>query len=319
MIELVTNTAAYLSSVWRDATNPDVFLDELILAQADIVIIKGAEGGTSSSSDQTTASTPAAVDNGNDVFSVPLTADDLNFTGRARVIVNPAGALPQAFDIEVVTKLSTAALADIETDTQAIEADTQDLQTQIGTAGAGLNNIPWNAAWDAEVESEVTDALNAYDPPTNAEVEARTLAAANYATAASLATIDGKVDTIETGTGDIQSRIPAALVGGRMDASVGAIVNDTTAASNLLKSTVAIIQGTVHAAAITPTTTVFASDTITNGLIDHYVGRLIIFTSGDLIRQACTITGYEVISGNGHFTVSALTAAPADDVTFIVV
>lgn len=30
-----------------------------------------------------------------------------------------------------------------------------------GTAGAGLTALPWNAAWDAEVESEVDDALNA--------------------------------------------------------------------------------------------------------------------------------------------------------------
>lgn len=40
----------------------------------------------------------------------------------------------------------------------------------IGTNGAGLNSIPWNAAWDAEVESECTDALAAYDPPTRAEL-----------------------------------------------------------------------------------------------------------------------------------------------------
>jgi hypothetical protein len=30
---------------------------------------------------------------------------------------------------------------------------------EIGAAGAGLTAVPWNAAWDAEVESEVTDAL----------------------------------------------------------------------------------------------------------------------------------------------------------------
>lgn len=36
-----------------------------------------------------------------------------------------------------------------------IEAQTDD----IGTAGAGLTAIPWNAAWDAEVQSEVDDAL----------------------------------------------------------------------------------------------------------------------------------------------------------------
>lgn len=32
----------------------------------------------------------------------------------------------------------------------------------IGTNGAGLNSIPWNAAWDSQVESECTDALTAF-------------------------------------------------------------------------------------------------------------------------------------------------------------
>jgi hypothetical protein len=41
------------------------------------------------------------------------------------------------------------------TDIDAILVDT----AEIGTAGAGLTAVPWNAAWDAEVESEVDDAL----------------------------------------------------------------------------------------------------------------------------------------------------------------
>ena len=53
------------------------------------------------------------------------------------------------------------ALSDILTDTAVI-----------GSAGAGLTGVPWNSAWDTEVESEVTDALNAYDPPTKAEMDA---------------------------------------------------------------------------------------------------------------------------------------------------
>lgn len=48
-----------------------------------------------------------------------------------------------------------------------IEAQTDD----IGAAGAGLTAVPWNAAWDAQVQSEVTDGLNAYDPPTYDELE----------------------------------------------------------------------------------------------------------------------------------------------------
>lgn len=51
---------------------------------------------------------------------------------------------------------------------------------EIGVAGAGLSAVPYNAAWDAEIQSEAADALTAYDPPTNAELEARTLAAASY-------------------------------------------------------------------------------------------------------------------------------------------
>lgn len=36
------------------------------------------------------------------------------------------------------------------------------LETTIGAAGAGLTAVPWNAAWDAEVQSEVEDGLVAH-------------------------------------------------------------------------------------------------------------------------------------------------------------
>lgn len=45
------------------------------------------------------------------------------------------------------------------------------LATTVGVAGAGLTAIPWNAAWDTEVQSECADALNAYDPPTKTEMD----------------------------------------------------------------------------------------------------------------------------------------------------
>lgn len=68
------------------------------------------------------------------------------------------------------------------------------LATTLGVAGAGLTAIPWNAAWDAEVQSECTDALNAYDPPTKAELDSAQAAvtvsaiANNAITAAAIAT-----------------------------------------------------------------------------------------------------------------------------------
>ena len=66
----------------------------------------------------------------------------------------------------------SADIAAVKAQTAAIETDTQDLQTQVGTDGAGLTAIPWNAAWDAEVQSECADALTAYDPPTKTELDA---------------------------------------------------------------------------------------------------------------------------------------------------
>lgn len=88
-----------------------------------------------------------------------------------------------------------------------IEGQTDD----IGSAGAGLTalataaelaKVPksdgtatWNATALASLQQEATDALNAYDPPTNAEMEARTLVAANYATASALDAVDNFVDT----------------------------------------------------------------------------------------------------------------------------
>lgn len=85
----------------------------------------------------------------------------------------------------------SADIAAVKAQTAAIETDTQDLQTQVGTDGAGLTNIPWNAAWDAEVQSEVTDALNAYDPPTKAELDSGFAALNNL----SAAQVNAEVDT----------------------------------------------------------------------------------------------------------------------------
>jgi hypothetical protein len=61
-----------------------------------------------------------------------------------------------------------ASIQTVDTAVDAILIDT----AEIGVAGAGLSNIPWNSSWDAEVESECTDALNAYDPPTRTEATA---------------------------------------------------------------------------------------------------------------------------------------------------
>tara|TARA_Y100001938_G_C8056770_1_gene414849 strand:+ start:477 stop:1613 length:1137 start_codon:yes stop_codon:yes gene_type:complete len=49
---------------------------------------------------------------------------------------------------------------------------------EIGTAGAGLTAVPWNSAWDAEVQSECADALTAHWTTTMTESYASDNAAA---------------------------------------------------------------------------------------------------------------------------------------------
>jgi len=79
------------------------------------------------------------------------------------------------------TRLGAPAGASVSADLLVIDNFVDGLETTIGAAGAGLTAVAWNPAWDAEVQSEVADALAVYDPPTNAEMELRTLVAAGYA------------------------------------------------------------------------------------------------------------------------------------------
>lgn len=83
--------------------------------------------------------------------------------------------------------------------------------TEAGGTGDHLTAIPWNASWDAEVQSECTDALNAYDPPTNAEMEARTLVAASY--------FDPAADTVAnvTTVGSVTTKTGYSLVSTGLD------------------------------------------------------------------------------------------------------
>jgi hypothetical protein len=110
--------------------------------------------------------------------------------------------------------------------------------TEAGGTGDHLAAIPWNAAWDAEVQSEVTDALNAYDPPTRAdltsdigtvttaisdvptvaEFEARTLPSADYFVVGDytapangdITAIKAKTDNLPSDPAD-QSAVEAAI------------------------------------------------------------------------------------------------------------
>lgn len=87
-----------------------------------------------------------------------LANTNLDATVSSRASQASVNTIDDFLDTEIaaiITTLGTPAGVSISADIAAIEAQTDD----IGVAGAGLTAIPWNAAWDAEVQSEVDDAL----------------------------------------------------------------------------------------------------------------------------------------------------------------
>ena len=125
---------------------------------------------------------------------------------------------PTGFHVNVMEVNGTPQTAtNIADDLDNIEADTQDLQTQIGTYGAGLANLPWNSSWDSEVQSECTDALNAYAPPTRAELtsDINSIKGSGYiegshaldAIGSNASSINTVVNNIETDTQSIETKI----------------------------------------------------------------------------------------------------------------
>jgi len=86
-------------------------------------------------------------------------------TNELQVDDTPAAIAAVDAKIDTIDGIVDAILVDTGTTLQAeldgIQADTEDIQTTLGVAGAGLTAVAWNAAWDAQVQSEVFDALDA--------------------------------------------------------------------------------------------------------------------------------------------------------------
>lgn len=144
-------------------------------------------------------------------------------TGNALNAAGSAGdpwatALPGAYGA------GTAGLLLGTTIPNAIDAIDNYVDTEVGALTTELAKVPksdgsasWNATALAAIQGECTDALNAYDPPTNAEMVARTLEAAAYATSANQTTIIADTNELQT---DLTN-------GGRLDLLIDGIKSQT--------------------------------------------------------------------------------------------
>jgi hypothetical protein len=125
-------------------------------AQVGVNVVNAA--GTAWASGAITAASIAADAIGSSEFA-QAAADKVwstaarTLTAATNITSTGGTTVPQTGDS--FARLGAPAGASVSADIAAVEAQTDD----IGVAGAGLTAIPWNASWDAEVQSEVADAL----------------------------------------------------------------------------------------------------------------------------------------------------------------
>jgi hypothetical protein len=153
-------------------------------------------------------------------------------------------------------------IAAVQATADAIETDTQDLQTQVGTAGAGLTNI--------NLPDQTMDI-----------------------------------------TGNLSGSVGSVTA--EVTANMTKISGTAAAADNLEASAMGIVP---FACEGVPTTTVIQTD-LAEATDDHYIGRVVVFTSGAGAYEASAITDYE--GATGTITVTALTTAPAAADTGVVI
>lgn len=116
-------------------------------------------------------------------------------------------------------------------------------------------------------------------------------------------------------TGDITGNLSGSVgsVTARVTANTDQINGDATAAANLEASAETIVTATAQTGS---TTTVIETD-LTEATDDHYKGRIVVFRTGAAADQATDITAYNGTSK--ALTVTALTDAPANGDTFVIV
>lgn len=290
-INAILTDTGELQTDWTNAGRLDAILDIIAAdtttdipalvatAQADLDIITGADGAIIVSTQDLTATMKTSVNTEADTALSDIKLDHLIAVADADDVVN---------DSIIAKMVSSAGTADwsgfvnTSDSLQATRDKLTDIETdtaEIGTAGAGLTNI--------DLPNQTMDITG------NLSGSVGSLTGHTVQTADHTADITAIKAVTDALTAAAATKLALSI--GTMQA--GTVSHDNTAAS----------------------TTVFYSDDITEATADHYNGRIVLFTSGVLQYQATDITDYALDTGEGKFTVTALTEAPADNVTFIIV
>lgn len=287
-------------------------------AQADCEIMK--DGGASTLCDNT------ATDEGI-TFSVVLTATEMEFARGVLKIQDAAAKviLDTVIHIETYGNASAQHAFDLDTASTPQTADHT----------AGIADIPTVAEFEARtivsanyvvvgdtiagVTLVTTTTTNTDMVGTDDAALASVLGAAVGASiSADIAAVKAETASIQTETTAIDALTKAAGDGDL--AAIKVIIDALTAAgaAKLALGATTMITGTVSWDNTNATTTVVYSDDVTEATADHFNGRLFVPTSGALLGQYTDITDYALDTGEGKFTVTALTEPPADNTTFVI-
>jgi len=335
--DLLDVSVTQLGGVAQSATDLKDFADtgydpSTHKAQSDLIYIHG------SALTETAGQLAAAFVKLFDVGAPVLVASDVmrGTDGANTTVPDAAGTAPTAVEIQAEMEEGGASLLDTIRD--AVTSGSYGLSALKDLIDA-LNNlssadvtaaVPTTAAIKTAMEAEGTSDLDAIaDAVASGSYGLSALKdlidALNDLSAADVATELGTYDgptkgEMDTGHGLLATEAKQDT----MDTVVDAIKTITdaltaAAATKLALSAGTIVAGTVSWDNTNASTTVFYSDDITEATADHYNGRIVIFTSGALQYQATDITDYALDTGEGKFTVTALTEAPADNVTFIII
>lgn len=307
------NIGSPTTAVNLSATNIDV--DQVVAS------VTGAVGSV-------TGLTPATVHSDLDDIQARLPAALVGGRMDASVGAMAANVITAtAIAADAITDAKVAADVTIASVTGAVGSVTAGVTvtTNNDKTGYGLSAAAVQAVWDA-LTSALTTAGSigkkladwVIGTTQTGDSFARLGAPAGASVSADIAAIKAETATILGDTNDIQTRIPAALVGGRMDSNASAIDNVNTAAVRLARSTQGIVTGTVGAASTT-TSIVTSALAPAAAVIDQFKGRIVTFdqatTTANLRGQSTDITANTAL---GVLTVTALTTAPVSGDTFTI-
>lgn len=186
-------------------------------------------------------------------YEIELDDTDTNTLGVLIVAVYISGALPvwreflvvpaqvwdsylstdrlQVHAAEITNDLITAAAIATDAIGAAELADGAITAAKIATNAIDADSLAADAI--AEINATVDQALSDYDGPTHAELVSE------------INSVQTDIAGVQADTDNIQTRLPAALVGGRIDSSVGAMATDVLTAASLNADAVAEIAGAI--------------------------------------------------------------------------